>query len=77
MRACNTFIHVCIQYSEYLIDSTVYLCTHSSMFVHIHYGYIYIYIMHVYLQSSTTQCKLQIYTRMQVTPKIITLRYII
>ena len=35
--------------------------------------YIYIYI----IQSSTTQCKLQKFTWMQVTPKIITLRYII
>ena len=41
------------------------------------HGLVYIYIYIYIIQSSTTQCKLQIYTRMQVTPKIITLRYII
>ena len=92
MRACNTFIHVCIQYSEYSIDSTVYLCTHSSMFVHIHYGYIYIYyaclltikyytvqVTNLYADASDSQDNhTEVYNiiRMQMTPKIITIRYI-
>ena len=35
------------------------------------------YILCLFKYNQVLQCKLQIYTRMQVTPKIITLRYII